>query len=58
MTESTTCKDLIIDKCPLGCTYCHEIYLNEQTGHRIVCKCKCNHKQAPNYPAVKRSLET
>jgi hypothetical protein len=38
--------DLITDECPLGCDDCEEIYVNEQTGHRIICRCnKCGHKK-------------
>lgn len=37
--------DLIVNLCPLGCGNCAEVYVNQQSGHRIVCHCMCNHKQ-------------
>lgn len=41
----SSCPDLIVNRCPLGCENCNEIYVNEQTGHRILCRCsKCHHK--------------
>ena len=46
--QSASCfyPDLITDECPLGCDDCEEIYVNEQTGHRIICRCnKCGHKK-------------
>jgi hypothetical protein len=37
---------LIVNQCPLGCGNCAGVYLNQQSGHRIVCQCiKCHHKQ-------------
>lgn len=37
--------DLIVNRCPLGCNrQCARIWINQNTGHRIICKCKCRHK--------------
>jgi hypothetical protein len=38
--------DLVVDQCPVGCIKCGKIYVNVQTGHRIVCKCNiCGHNK-------------
>jgi hypothetical protein len=38
--------DLVINQCPTGCINCGKIYVNVQTGNRIVCKCKiCDHNK-------------
>ena len=38
--------DLVTDECPLGCGNCAEIYMNDQIGYRIVCRCIiCNHNK-------------
>jgi hypothetical protein len=38
--------DLIVNCCPLGCNgVCIRIWRNEITGHRIVCRCNCEHKR-------------
>jgi hypothetical protein len=38
--------DLIVDQCPIDCENCGEIYVNDQIGHRIVCRCiRCNHNK-------------
>ena len=36
--------DLILNVCPLGCDgKCRKVWINEETGHRIVCTCiKCH----------------
>lgn len=37
--------DLIVGKCPFGChEKCSKVWKNEFTGHKIVCRCKCNHE--------------
>ena len=37
--------DLILENCPLGCDgKCSEVWVNQITGHRIVCICEiCEH---------------
>jgi hypothetical protein len=46
MQSLNDCPDLIVNQCPLGCGNCAGVYLNQQSGHRIVCYCiKCHHKQ-------------
>jgi hypothetical protein len=36
--------DLDINSCPEGCGNCAGIYINEGTGHKIVCHCQvCSH---------------
>jgi hypothetical protein len=40
--------DLIVEQCPVGCARCAGIYVNMQTGHRIVCKCICHHSKYNN----------
>lgn len=39
--------DLIVDTCPFGCdTKCDKQWVNELTGHQIVCVCTCyQHKK-------------
>jgi hypothetical protein len=34
--------DLIVNSCPEGCGSCLRLYINELTGHRIVCNCLCH----------------
>jgi len=31
-----------ISNCPIGCKKCKEIYLNKETGFKIVCECFCH----------------
>ncbi|MEP0826089.1 MAG: hypothetical protein HRF40_11445 [Nitrososphaera sp.] len=39
--------DIVVTSCLKGCGNCAGVYVNELTGHRIVCSCeKCDH-QAP-----------
>jgi hypothetical protein len=46
MKSFTEMPDLVVDQCPGGCNKCDKIYINVQTGHRIICKCKnCNHNE-------------
>ena len=41
--------DLLVDKCPLGCDNCAQVYVNNEIGHRIICKClNCNHGNLKN----------
>lgn len=54
--------DLIVDCCPLGCdSVCAQIWRNEVTGHRIICKCSCKHKgiaslvEEPKTDAIQQS---
>ena len=43
---ATKLPDLIANRCPLGCdSVCAQIWRNEVTEHRIVCKCSCEHKR-------------
>jgi hypothetical protein len=43
---TTAIPDLVVDRCPIGSTNCGKIYINAQTGHRIVCECKiCGHNK-------------
>jgi hypothetical protein len=43
---ATKLSDLIVIRCPLGCdSMCAQIWRNEVTGHRIICKCSCGHKR-------------
>jgi hypothetical protein len=49
--QTRTTSDLIVEKCPVGCSQCASIYVNVQIGHRIVCKCIChNSKYNPEKP--------
>jgi hypothetical protein len=41
--QTRTTPDLIVEQCPMGCSQCAGIYVNVQTGHRIVCKCICHY---------------
>ncbi len=34
--------DLVVDSCPQGCDNCSGLYINELTGHKIVCHCTCH----------------
>ena len=44
---STQITDLYINECPMGCGNCAGIYVNEITGHRIVCQCRaCDHTRS------------
>jgi hypothetical protein len=40
MSNATKIPHLVFDQYPAGCITCGKIYVNEQIGHRIVCKCK------------------
>jgi hypothetical protein len=41
--------NLIIEECIPSCTECPLIWINEQTGHKIACRCKrCNHGTEQN----------
>ena len=43
---SKALKDLIVMICPFGCNRkCEGIWMNEITGHRIICNCRCKHKE-------------
>ena len=45
-TSADHISDLILNVCPLGCDgKCEGIWYNEITGHRIICKCTCEHKR-------------
>jgi hypothetical protein len=45
--------DFTVDTCPFGCaTECERIWINNVTGHRIICTCKVcheNEKEALDY---------
>lgn len=44
--SATELPDLIVNRCPLGCDcVCAQIWRNEVTEHRIICKCSCEHKR-------------
>ena len=47
MTEPTPqpqLNDLVIEECIPNCEKCPSVWVNEQIGHRLVCKCKkCQH---------------
>lgn len=34
---------LVLNRYPLGCRNCRKTWINEITGHRIICQCKCKH---------------
>ncbi|MGB7954967.1 MAG: hypothetical protein WCF23_13390 [Candidatus Nitrosopolaris sp.] len=37
--------DLVVSICPFGCNKkCDGLWINEQTGHRIVCLCTCHER--------------
>lgn len=37
--------NLIVRICPFGCNgKCARIWINQITGHKIICICKCRHK--------------
>ena len=36
--------DLVVDSCPQECDNCLGLYLNELTGHKIVCHCTCHRR--------------
>ena len=37
--------DFTVDTCPFGCTReCERIWINNVTGHRIICTCKICHE--------------
>jgi hypothetical protein len=39
--------DLFTNECPVGCGNCAGVYVNEVTGHRIVCHCRaCGHTRS------------
>jgi hypothetical protein len=40
--------DLIVNQCPFGCENCPGVWKNRQIGHRIICKCVCDHVQDKN----------
>jgi hypothetical protein len=41
---TTQIPDLYTNECPVGCGNCAGVYVNEATGHRIVCRClACGH---------------
>lgn len=51
--------DLIVNACPFGCNQeCAKVWINKTIGHRIVCKCTCDHNkkqmtlQSVGQPAV------
>jgi hypothetical protein len=44
-TQIGDLSDLVLNRCPLGCRNCAEVWINETTNHRIVCKCVCKHKE-------------
>jgi hypothetical protein len=38
--------NLVVYRCPLGCDgNCAGVWINDITGYRIVCKCKCKHNE-------------
>jgi hypothetical protein len=38
--------DLVVNRCPIDCVNCGKVFVNPQTGHRIVCKCQlCGHNK-------------
>jgi hypothetical protein len=47
---ATELPDLIVNNCPFGCDrVCAGIWSNEVTGHRIICKCSCEHKRIASW---------
>jgi hypothetical protein len=58
MQSVTKYPDLVISQCPTGCENCAEVYVNEDTGHRILCKCiKCNHGNLKNKIKEQREVD-
>ena len=44
-SSETDTLNLIVKMCPLGCNgQCAGIWINQTTGHKIICDCKCRHK--------------
>jgi hypothetical protein len=50
--------DLIIGKCLFGCdnANCAAIWINVDTGHRIICACKCNNHHASRNERLEKSV--
>lgn len=59
--STVTIPDLKLKTCPLGCdNKCLRVWINEITGHKIICKCECKHKIAssveePEADAIQQS---
>lgn len=40
--EAASFSDIKIANCPLTCKTCKVVYINEETGIKIVCECFCH----------------
>ncbi len=47
-SDNNSMPDLIVNECLFGCKGCPAIWENSQTGHRIICKCACDHVRRQN----------